>query len=140
MLINFIYFLMCVFSVFGLFCEKPCEVCPEYPGGIPISDNFTTTVNVPEECMNGTFRWHSPAGHTMMHFQNVTEMKRICIKNISPYTDYNITFTATNQRLGTFDKENLACFNTTSGRDIVLQVTANPSRRYLEMFEYRIYK
>ncbi|XP_060596128.1 uncharacterized protein LOC132750199 [Ruditapes philippinarum] len=141
MMIFLIYFLMCVFSACGLFCDKPCDVCPKYTNGIPKSDNFITTVNVPAECTNGTFNWHYPKGHTMLHFQNVKELRRtICIRDSQCGDFFNITEKATNERLGPFDDKISACFNATFARDIVIQVTAHPDNVYFGGFEYRIYR
>ncbi|XP_060596116.1 uncharacterized protein LOC132750189 [Ruditapes philippinarum] len=137
MLIKFICFCIGVLTVSGFLCD----VFPKYSGGIPNSDDFTTTVNVPAKCRNGTFRWDYPKGHAMLHFQNMHEMEiTICIMDRVGGTVFNVTEKATNQRLGTFDYETSACFEPTSERDIVLQVDAPLSLRYMGEFEYRIYK
>ncbi|XP_060596129.1 uncharacterized protein LOC132750200 [Ruditapes philippinarum] len=140
-MIKFVCFYLCVFTVSGFLYDNPCDVFPKYSGGIPSYNNFTTTVNVPAKCKNGTFRWDYPKGHAMLHFQNMHGMEmKICIKDSLGGTFFNVTDKATNERLGPFDYETYACLQPTSEREVVLQVDAPLDLRYMGEFEYRIYK
>ncbi|XP_045191030.2 uncharacterized protein LOC123547851 [Mercenaria mercenaria] len=133
-------FLIGFFSVSGFLSDDPCDVFPSNNlMGIPDSDAFTTTVKVPANCTNGTFRWDYPRGHTMLEFENEhrTEIT-ICIKDSVGGDIFNITDKATNQCLGKFDYEKWACFQASTAQDIVLQVDAPLEPRYMGQIEYKI--
>ncbi|XP_045190934.1 uncharacterized protein LOC123547742 isoform X2 [Mercenaria mercenaria] len=135
----FISFLVGCISVSGFMFDDPCDVFPQYSGGIPNTNDFTTTVKVPANCRNGTFRWDYPKGHTMLEFQNVHETERtICIKDSLGGDVFNITDKAYNQRLGKFDYKHWACFQATSARVVMLQVDAPLELRYMGEIEYKI--
>ncbi|XP_060596112.1 uncharacterized protein LOC132750184 [Ruditapes philippinarum] len=139
-MIKFVCFYLCVLIVSGFLYDNPCDVFPKYSGGISNFNNFTTTVNVPAKCKNGTFRWDYPQGHAMLHFQNMHGMEiKICIKDSLGGTFFNVTDKATNERLATFDYENWSCTEQSSAKDILIQVDAPIMRIYVAAIEYKVF-
>ncbi|KAL4229470.1 hypothetical protein ACF0H5_012508 [Mactra antiquata] len=139
MLLKFAVFVMCVLGTTGFMFNDPCNVFPQYSGGIPDSLDFTTDVNVPATCRNGTFRWDYPRGHSMVMFHNLHRTPtKICIRDALGGQVFTITDMTNNKQIGAFDEKTWACTDVTSAQEITLKIDAPEELRYMGEVEYKL--